>query len=243
MRAVAVAVVRAAAVDRVVAGDGAPAELGVVEADAGVDDVRLHARTGPVVGVRAGQRQVPLVDPVETPRRTALGGQRGDGLVCLDVRHARVSEQSLDSRQRQRGGEALQRVAVLVADRRPVPPGLVTGGTHVPAGRVVPEHDDVAATGRRGRVGRRTGKEGGRGEGGGADEAKESPDVMCGHVEYLPMVDVSTDAPRVTPCLTAPLQHAPAPRVTKAAGGPALSCTWQCLTHAVLPTPSYPRPA
>src|SRR5262245_40942467 len=72
VRAVAVAVVRRAAVDRVEARGGAPAELVVRGHDAGVDDVGRHAGAGGTVGVGLIERQVALIDAVDAPRRVGL---------------------------------------------------------------------------------------------------------------------------------------------------------------------------
>jgi pimeloyl-ACP methyl ester carboxylesterase len=71
MGSVAVAVRRGAAIDGVVAGDGATSELRVAEADSGVDDVGSDAGACGVVGVAVAQRKVALVDAVESP-----GGRR-----------------------------------------------------------------------------------------------------------------------------------------------------------------------
>ena len=91
MRAVAVAVVGRAAVDGIVAGADAPGELGMAAADAGVDDVGGDAAAGERVGVLATQRQCPLVDPIEPPRRVGLGCSQADDAILLDEGHVGVA--------------------------------------------------------------------------------------------------------------------------------------------------------
>jgi uncharacterized ferritin-like protein (DUF455 family) len=64
-------------------------------ADAGVQDVRSHAGARGVVRVRGAQRQVTLVDPVQTPRRVRLRGVDGHFAVLFNILHTQVAAQSL----------------------------------------------------------------------------------------------------------------------------------------------------
>ena len=82
-------------VGEVTAGDRATLEVVVRHVDAGVDDVDPHAFAGAVVEVPAVQRQVALIDPVESPGRLCRAIGRGpavvppgvDQSVGLDVVH------------------------------------------------------------------------------------------------------------------------------------------------------------
>ena len=120
MGAVAVAVVRAAAVADEVGAVARPAgELLVGGADARVDDVGVHARAGLVVGVGVVERQVALVDAVEAPGRGRLRRDGVHDLVRLDIGDARVARRARRPRRRELDREALERVLVDVLD---VPP-------------------------------------------------------------------------------------------------------------------------
>ena len=69
----------------------ATTEVGHCRADAGVDDVRGHVRACARRRVRVVERQVALVDAVETPRRCGrLRGRRADVAVLLHRRDGRV---------------------------------------------------------------------------------------------------------------------------------------------------------
>ena len=70
-------------------------ELAVRTADAGIDDVGVHALAGTAVVIFLIQRQRGLVDTVQTPGRAALGGERLDHRVLLDKAHAVVGRQAL----------------------------------------------------------------------------------------------------------------------------------------------------
>ena len=102
-----------------------PANSLVRDADAGVDDVGVHALPGLVVGVGVVERQVALVDPVEPPGRGALGRDRLDDLVLLDVGDARIVGERLGLLGGQPDGEALERVLVDVVD------GAAVGATEL----------------------------------------------------------------------------------------------------------------
>ncbi len=149
VRAVAVAVGGAAAVvDGRVARGGAAGELRVGGQDAGVDDVGLHTGAVVVVGVRAAQRQVALVDAVQAPGGVALGGAGAHDLVLLDVRHRGVLADLGEGGGVHPGRVALQAgepaVDLGALGRRPLGGVLGAGGR-----RLVLEHDDVAALDRR----------------------------------------------------------------------------------------------
>jgi hypothetical protein len=139
VRAMAVAVVRGeAGSGRVGAVDGAAAELRVRLADAGVDDVGRHARTGVRVRVRAGERQVGLVDPVDPPRRVRLRRVDADGRVALDVCDARVGAQVVERAGRDEGRVALERVLVDEPDVDAEALGVLGGD----GGRIRPARQD-----------------------------------------------------------------------------------------------------
>jgi hypothetical protein len=83
--AMAVAVVRRAAVDHVVPARHTAGEFAVIQADAGVQDVDAHALPGGGIDERSVQRQGALVDPVQPPGSIVLDGVRADDLILLDV--------------------------------------------------------------------------------------------------------------------------------------------------------------
>ena len=188
VRPVPVAVVGRAAVDGVIAGHGAPAEVSVRGVDAAVDDVGRHAR--PVVGGAVGvvERQVALVDPVQAPGgRGRLARVRLHLAVLLDVGHRRVLGQLQRLRLAHLGRKALHRVQIAVLEL-----GVVLAGERVDRllrlalGQIVlvEDHDvvvgdgvgrilaaDLTVGGRR-RAGVSAGhQEPGGGEAGGAGEA------------------------------------------------------------------------
>jgi hypothetical protein len=90
--AVAVAVVGTAA-DGVETVADAPGEFIVGGEHAGIDDVGMHAGCGGVVGIRAAEREIALIDAVQTPGRTVLSGIDAGVAVFFDVRHARIGQQ------------------------------------------------------------------------------------------------------------------------------------------------------
>src|SRR3954468_18397288 len=94
MRPVAVAIVRVLSVtDRIEADEGAAAELRVRPADAGVDDVRVHAGARSRVRIGGIQRQVALTDAIESPRRIALRDERLDHRILFDESDTRIVAQ------------------------------------------------------------------------------------------------------------------------------------------------------
>ncbi len=137
VRAVAVAVDAGAARHGVVADRGAAAELRVAGQDAGVDDVRPHARAGGGVVVVAVERQGVLVDAVEAPGGAGLHRAGVHHLVLLDVGHARVGPQRVDLPGAQRGREALDGAGVLVGGAR------AYRRRHLRRRRAVVQHHDV----------------------------------------------------------------------------------------------------
>jgi hypothetical protein len=90
---VAIAVVGAAAVDRVVTAHCAATEFVMAEVNAGVDDVCSDAASGVVVGVGAAQWKRPLVNAVDTPCGGGLRRLRAGDSVRLYAEHASVAEQ------------------------------------------------------------------------------------------------------------------------------------------------------
>src|SRR5262249_22164042 len=136
---------RAARRNQVAAGHGAAPELGVREADAGVDDVRVDAGAGLRVRVAAGERQARSVDAVEAPRRRRLDHVRAYDLVLLDVRHAWAGAGRAHRVRRERAGEAADRAVVEEARAEAEAAGeLVHDAIHVRAVGAL-EHDDVGA--------------------------------------------------------------------------------------------------
>ena len=115
MGAVAVAV-SAVAPKGVVAERCPAAKLGVAIKDAGVDDVGRDARARVVVGEGIAQRQVALVDAVETPGDRRLGRAQGDDLVRLDIGHVGVLLQGVQRAGWQGGCEAQQRRFIAIVD-------------------------------------------------------------------------------------------------------------------------------
>ena len=85
-----------AAVDGVPPVDRATAELRVARADARVDDVRLHARTGRLVREGGAERKRTLVDAIEPPGCVRLGRERFDRRVELDGHHASVTDDAAE---------------------------------------------------------------------------------------------------------------------------------------------------
>jgi hypothetical protein len=110
VRPVAVAVVGRAAVDSVVAADSAAAELAVVEADAGVDHVGLHAGAGVEVHVGRAERARPLVDAFP------LRGTNGESecIALRAVRHQGRSVQLEAEARKAPAGEPVERRLVLL---------------------------------------------------------------------------------------------------------------------------------
>ena len=90
----------------------ATAELDVRRADPRVDDVHVHAAARGVVRVAAVEREIRLVDPIESPRRVVLRRDGRHDLVGFDHRDVGVVLQRRDRRGRQRGREAVDRVHV-----------------------------------------------------------------------------------------------------------------------------------
>ena len=58
-----------AATDCVVSGKNSASQVRVVRADSAVDYIRSHAWASSLLGKRARERQVPLVDAIQSPRR------------------------------------------------------------------------------------------------------------------------------------------------------------------------------
>ena len=139
VRAVPGAVAGAApVVDRGEAGPHPAAQVAVAVRDAGVDHIGGHARTGPVRRGRRvgpGQRQRPLVDAVEPPRRRRPRVRAGhpvagaDGHVRLDGDDVRPALDPAQPAGRQHGRVAGEHVVVDEPD-----PGAA--GRRVPRGRV-----------------------------------------------------------------------------------------------------------
>ena len=127
---------------------GPAAEVGVERPDACVDDVGVHAGAIRRIGVRAGEGERLLIDPVEPPgvavRVHRLGPVRPDCLIGLNVGHERLQPQQWHCSIRQGRGEALERGRVRVQQR-----AVVRGDEGLrQADRVrnpVGEHDDVAS--------------------------------------------------------------------------------------------------
>ena len=69
--------------DGVIAVDRASAELVVRDVDTGVDDVRLHARSGEVVRVGVGEREIALKTD-EAARPGACLVRTGNGKTSFD---------------------------------------------------------------------------------------------------------------------------------------------------------------
>src|SRR5215213_4249869 len=137
----AVAIGRGIPVDRIVAAGGPAAELAVIEADSGVDDVDVDVGGGGGVGVGGVERQVTLIHSVETPGRTLFSfhfHDRGDS-VRLNPRHSAIPEKPLASGIGDLPGEAIERVGVHEVGTNPM---LAGDGSGVGA---VLESDDEAA--------------------------------------------------------------------------------------------------
>jgi hypothetical protein len=108
---VAVAVARGGtdAADLVDTGDGAAAEVSLVESDSRVDDIRLYSGGGEAVAVRAVEGQASLVDAIETPGRAVLVGAGLDDLVTFDTGDAGVGSHLGQRLGREPGGEPVER--------------------------------------------------------------------------------------------------------------------------------------
>ena len=75
MRAVSVTIVRTVAVvDSVIAAVRASAKFRVRDANARINDIRVHARARDVIVICTVERQAALVKTVQSPRRAALRG-------------------------------------------------------------------------------------------------------------------------------------------------------------------------
>src|SRR5690606_12023258 len=140
VRAVPVAVVGVAVVvDEVVSVPRTSLEVLVRDPDTRVDDVGLHVGGCGVVAVGVVQRQVTLVDPVQTPRRrVGLFRRRVEHAVLLHVGHTRIGRRAFGHGLAHRGRETVERVFVDVFHIGTVPVGDVGDR------RPVLEHDDVA---------------------------------------------------------------------------------------------------
>src|SRR5690606_14883270 len=113
VRAAAIAVFGAAAViDRRVPGTDAAAEVVVGGADAGIDHVDAHVRRRGVGLVLLVQRQVALVDAVQTPGGATLHGAGMNPAVLFDVGHALIGQQLCKRLVVRRHDEAGQDLAV-----------------------------------------------------------------------------------------------------------------------------------
>ena len=110
--AVAVAVCCAVTVaDRRVAAQHTPTEVVVRAQNAGINDVRLHARTRGGVRVAGVERQVALVEAVEAPRGGALRGVDADHAILLNARHRGILRERCDLAWREVGGKAVEGVS------------------------------------------------------------------------------------------------------------------------------------
>ena len=107
MGAVTVAVLDATTVAEIDEGTGSDAalELDVRRTDPGVDHVCGHTDSGRIVGVRAVEWWVELVDAIEAPRRRVLDGADLDDMVDVNVGNRRVTLEPGQIRRGQLGGE------------------------------------------------------------------------------------------------------------------------------------------
>ncbi len=122
----------------------AAAEVAVTHEDAGVDDVRVHARAVACVRVPAVERQVSLVDPVEAPRRRGvLGGGGVHEAVLGHRRHRGVARQRGRLGCRHPDGEPVQRVLVHIEHLARVTAGESVGDRGDRGTVVGVERDDV----------------------------------------------------------------------------------------------------
>ena len=163
VRAVAVAVVGAPAVDRVEPARRAAAELLVREPDPGVDHVGGHAAPGRRVRVRVVDRQRTLVDAVQPPGRRRLRLGQAHHRVLLHVGDARVAAGSQRLRPRHVGDEPVERRGehpLHAGSVRALHPGRDEPGR---AGRRGSQHDDVATGDRVAVEDQAAGSGGGRG--------------------------------------------------------------------------------
>ncbi len=117
VRSVPVAVTGRAAVDGIETADGAPAVFDVRQAHARVEDVRLQSGARRAVRVLVVEREVVLVDPVQSPRRWALGSRDRHRAVGLDEANVRQTGDRDRLRRRHRRCVALQRVLIDVRRR------------------------------------------------------------------------------------------------------------------------------
>ena len=152
VRAVAVAVDRrASAGDLVDPGERATCVFIVGEIDAGVDDIDGDTRAVSEVGVRAAQRKIALIDPIDPPCRPGLNRAQLHDRVLLDLSHIGVGLE------RQHGGigdpqrHTLQRGGIRPLDGRAVQPfDALSAARDISLG--VLESDDILAGNRYGRV-------------------------------------------------------------------------------------------
>lgn len=119
--------VRAAAAKRVKDIRRTAAKLRVRSANARVDDVSAHARAGPVVGVSTTERQVALVNAIETPRRIGLGDVSLDDSIFLDELDSEVLAQSFGLFGRHLNRKTVKRVLVNVFEFAAVIAGHLVG--------------------------------------------------------------------------------------------------------------------
>ena len=160
---VAIAIVRAVAIgDRRVRADGPAAEVHVRSADPCVDDVHVHPGPSCRVGVGAAQRQRPLVDPVESPRRVWLDVRDLHPQIGLDERDVRVARKRVDRVVRQVSRESFDGAGISMAQ----PATVLFHELSCQSGRILRarlEDDDVAVRDdvarQRGEVERRVGRQ------------------------------------------------------------------------------------
>jgi hypothetical protein len=115
--------------------------------DSRVEDIGMHPAAIRVIHISGVERQVALVDPIESPRGAELsrGIDRHD-LIGFDQLHIGIAAQAVDGRGGQRGGETLERGLV------DEPEFATTLGHQLasqPGNVLYPglEHDDIGSVG------------------------------------------------------------------------------------------------
>ena len=89
--------------------------FGVRGADSGIDDVSFHSGARSVVSVTSVERQISLIDSIESPRGASLGSIETDHAILFDKRDARIGCEFRCSLFRHAHGKAFEGARVRVA--------------------------------------------------------------------------------------------------------------------------------